>query len=414
MPIFEYEAIDHTGKIRKGRFSADIINDVEKWLMKNGMSPINIETLTAGEGLGAASEEESGRIPFFDRLRGVSLEDHILFCRQIATMLGAGVPILQSLEIMAKQVANPVLKQTVTEVAEKIEGGASLSESFNQYPKIFSQLFLNVITIGEESGTLDRSFNYLAALYENEKDVRERIKAATRYPKIVIGAMFVAVFILMTFVVPNFIELFASSKVALPLPTRILIAMSSLFAGNTLTIIVVIVLLITSYRMCLNYEGFVLFRDRLLLRMPIFGDLSIKIYMSRFCRVFSILTESGINIIKTLQLSSSALTNRVLYDALEEVTEEVEEGVDLNSAMSRHPQFPVMVVQMVAVGEESGQLDTMMGRVADYFEVETEYTIKNLSTLIEPILLLFMGVMVAFIALSIFLPMWSMMSVMRG
>jgi type II secretory pathway component PulF len=155
-------------------------------------------------------------------------------------------------------------------------------------------------------------------------------------------------------------------------------------------------------------------RDRLHLKIPVLGELSIKIYMSRFCRVFSVLTESGINIIRSLELSAAALENLVLVSMLDEVRREVEKGTDLNHAMSQHSLFPAMVIQMVTVGEESGQLDTMMGKVADYYEVETDYTIRNLSTLIEPILLLFMGVMVGFIALAIFMPMWDMMNVARG
>jgi type II secretory pathway component PulF len=167
------------------------------------------------------------------------------------------------------------------------------------------------------------------------------------------------------------------------------------------------------YRLSLNYEKVVEFRDRLLLKVPVFGDLSVKIYMSRFCRVFAVLTKSGINIIKTLQLSATALDNLVLFKTLEQVISDVEEGMEIQASIGKFAVFPPMVVQMVAVGEESGRLDEMMDKVADYFDTETNYTIKNLATMIEPFLLLFLGMMVAFIALSIFMPMWNIMSVMR-
>ena len=411
MPVFQYEAIDRAGKISSGQYTAEIISEVEQWLLKNGRTPINIEIdSTAGQ----SREGQPRQVSFIETLQGVSLEDLILFCRQISTMLSAGVTILKALEIMGLQVKNPVLREIIIDVAASIESGANLSDSFALHPKVFSQLFRNVVLIGEESGNLDNSFEYLAELYENEKEVKEKIKAATRYPKIVNFAMFSAILFLMTFVVPKFVKLFASSKVALPLPTRILITLSDVFSEYFLLIAVGIGLLVLAYRFALNYEEFVLFRDRLLLKIPIFGDLAVKIYMSRFCRVFAVLTRSGIDIIKTINLSSSALSNLVLFKALEDISAEVEKGTDLQSAMSRHTIFPAMVVQMVAVGEESGQLDTMMAKVADYYEVETNYIIKNLSTLIEPILLLFLGVMVAFIALAIFLPMWNMMTVMRG
>jgi MSHA biogenesis protein MshG len=346
-------------------------------------------------------------------MQGVALEDRILMCRQVATMLDAGVAILQALEIMAKQVSNNLLRQILTASAADIESGSSLSDSLAGYPKVFDQLFLNVIQVGEESGTLGSSFSYLAALYENEKDVHERIKSATRYPKIVITAIFSAVFILMTFVVPKFALLFSSAKVALPMPTRLLIAISGFFANYYLAIILLIVAFAIMYRLSLNYEKVVEFRDRLLLKVPVFGDLAVKIYMSRFCRVFAVLTKSGINIIKTLQLSATALDNLVLFKTMEQVISDVEEGMEIQRSIGKFVIFPPMVVQMVAVGEESGRLDEMMDKVADYFDTETNYTIKNLATLIEPFLLLFLGMMVAFIALSIFMPMWNIMSVMR-
>jgi type II secretory pathway component PulF len=345
---------------------------------------------------------------------GVTLDDLILFCRQIATMLAAGIPVLQSLRIMAKQITNQKLRTIITDLAVNIESGGNLSDAFAKYPKVFSPLFQNVIRTGEESGSLDRSFSYLAILHENEKDINERIKAATRYPKIVLTAMFSAVFFLMSFVVPKFVQMFSKVGVDLPLPTRILIAVSNIFSHNFISIIIGIITLVILYRVCLNYKEFVYQRDRLVLRIPIVGDLSTKIYMSRFCRVFEILVASGVDIIKTLKLSATALDNLVLYQMLEEVTEEVEEGVDLHTAMSKHNKFPSMVEQMIAVGEESGQLDTMMGKVADYYELETNYTIKNLSAMIEPIMLLFMGVLVGFMALAIFMPMWNMMNVVKG
>jgi MSHA biogenesis protein MshG len=229
----------------------------------------------------------------------------------------------------------------------------------------------------------------------------------------VVSAIFIAIFILMTFVVPKFAALFASAKVVLPMPTRILIVISNFFADYYLAIIILIAALGFMYRLSLNYENVVAFRDRLLLKIPVFGDLSVKIYMSRFCRVFAVLTKSGINIIKTLQLSATALDNLILFRAMAKVSADVEEGLEIQSSMAKAAIFPPMVVQMVAVGEESGRLDEMMDKVADYFDTETSYIIKNLSTLIEPFLLLFLGIMVAGIALAIFLPMWSIMSVMR-
>ncbi len=410
MPPFRYEAINAAGKIVSGTFTAEAIPDVEAWLSKNSLSPIAIQ-------VAAESHQETGTdsdiVTLRDRLLGVRLDDLILFCRQTATMLAAGVAILQSLKVMSQQVANPILKQAILDMIGSVESGASLSDAFARYPKIFSPLFYNIIRVGEETGTLDRSFEYLAALYENEKMVTERIKAAIRYPKIVVTALFGAIFFLMTFVVPKFVKLFASAKVALPLPTRILVAVSDFFANHLFLLALFIVALVVAYRLALNYEEFVLMRDRLALRVPVFGPLAIKIYMSRFCRVFAVLTTSGIDIIRTLDLASTALENRELFLMMEQIRDDVEKGVNLNEAMGKHPAVPPLVREMVAVGEQSGQLDAMLAKVADYYDAESDYAIKNLSTMIEPILLLVLAVIVGTIALAIFMPMWDMMQVMR-
>lgn len=417
MPIFRYEAINQAGKISSGTFTADNAQQVEEWLLSRGQSPINVELSRqpeAASSLVAPQFFENLLQRLKDKFTGVKIEDLILYCRQMSTMLSAGVAVLPAMKIMAKQIKNPVLNRAILEINDDIEGGSNLSEAYTKYPKIFNLLFRNVIRIGEESGHLDSSFNYLAGLFENEKDINERIKAATRYPKIVIIAILGAVTFLMTFVLPKFIKLFAAAKVALPLPTRILMAVSNIFAHYFLLIIIGVGILVFVYRQAMKNRELALLRDRWLLRIPIFGELTIKIYMSRFCRVLSVLISSGIDIINALTLASSAFENMVLFNMAGKVTEEVEEGVDLNTAMSKQPLFPELVVQMVAVGEESGEIDTMMDKVANYYDVETNYTIKNLATLIEPILLLFLGLMVGIIALAIFMPMWNMMEVMKG
>lgn len=415
MPIFRYEAINSAGRIVSGTHPAEIIQEVENWLQKGGLSPVNIHILSEQQSAVMQEASQAATGPTLsERLFGVTLEDKILFCRQLATLLAAGVSIIESFAILTLQVSNPILRDIILSMTAEIENGASLSDAVSRQPKTFNVLFYNIVKVGEETGSLDKAFAYLALLHENEKAVKERIKSATRYPKIVIFAITGAVFFLMSFVVPKFAKLFASAKVELPLATRILMGISTFFAENTLGIIGAALALFIAYRLALGAREFVLFRDRLLLKVPIFGPLAIKIYMARFCRVFAILTTSGINIIKTLQLSANALENLVLFQMVEEITGEVEDGVSLHEAMAKHHTIPPMVPQMIAVGEQSGRLDEMMTKVADYYDLESEYTIKNLSTLIEPILLLVLGAMVGLLALAIFTPMWDMMNVARG
>jgi type II secretory pathway component PulF len=379
------------------------------------LSPVNIQVLSEQQSAKVKETAQATAGPTLrERLFGVTLEDKILFCRQLATLLTAGVSIIESFAILALQVSNPILKEVILSMSAEVESGASLSEAVSRQPKTFNVLFYNMVKVGEETGSLDRAFAYLASLHENEKAVKERVKSATRYPKIVIISLTGAVFFLMSFVVPKFAKLFASAKVELPLATRILMGVSTFFADNTLGIIGTALALFIAYRLALGAREFILFRDRLLLKIPIFGPLATKIYMARFCRVFSILTTSGIDIIKTLRLSANALENLVLFQMVEEMTGEVEEGVSLHEAMAKHKEIPPMISQMIAVGEQSGKLDEMMAKVADYYDLESEYTIKNLSTLIEPALLLVLGVMVGLMALAIFTPMWDMMKVARG
>lgn len=412
MPLYNYEAIDTTGKNITGAHQANLVNEVEDWLLTRGLTPIDIRVASARD---TETADSGVRKPsFIQRMQGVGYDDIIVLCRQISTMLYAGVALLQALRVVKSQIKNPILRNSVMDIADRIEGGASLSSAVEKYPKIFNRLFLNMIRVGEESGNLDNAFNYLSRLYENEKEVNERIKSVTRYPKILLSAMVLAILFLMNFVVPKFMKIFENSKIILPLPTKILIFMTDLISGNFFIIILFIGILIAGYRIALKNDEFILIKDRLSLRLPLLGDLIAKIHMSRFCRVFTVLTGSGIDIIRTLELSASSLKNRALFLMIEQVRSEVEEGVDFYKAMSRHPQLPDMVVQMIAIGEESGQIERMMDKVADFYETETDYTIKKLSSMIEPILLLGMGIAVGFIALAIFTPMWSMMEVMRG
>ncbi|PLX49029.1 MAG: type II secretion system F family protein [Desulfobulbaceae bacterium] len=413
MPLFYYEAIDSRGLTKQGTHEAELLKDVEQWLTSQHLTPVTVGV--AGQGRnGAAHKVRAKGVTFLDRWLGIRLEDHILFCRQCATLLTAGVDMLRTLTILGKQLSNPVLRQVVMEIRSAIEQGESLSDAFAEHPKVFSVLYRNIVKVGEESGNLDSSFSYMADLLENEKEIRERIKAATRYPKIVIGALLAAVFFLMSYVVPKFVALFSMAKVELPFATRLLIGMSNFFASYNILIIALVVGLVLLYRMGLQYRQVVHLRDTILIRLPVFGPLHVKIYMARFSRVFAVLTRSGVDIIKTLTLSSAALENLILRDQLAAISAEVADGVALDEAMSHQPLFPDMVTQMVSVGVESGRTDEMMEKVADYYDTETDYTIKNLATLIEPLLLLFMGIMVGFIALAIFTPMWSMMEVMRG
>ncbi len=409
MPIFSYSAVAPDGRVITGNLEGESMDEVEEWLATRNLTPIEIV-------LGRPEKEGTSSIlaKLNERFSTVTLEDKILLCRQITTLFGAGIPVIQVFDTLTKQLKNPRLKTIIETVKRDVEAGDGLSLAFSRHKKVFDDLFINLVRVGEESGTLEESFEYLSNLYENEKEVRERIKAATRYPKIVITALFLAISFLMTFVVPKFVTIFQNNRIELPLPTRILVAISGFFTHYYWVILLIIVAIYALYKWSMGHSRPREVRDRILLRLPIFGELYLKIYLARFCRVFSVLVRSGVEIIQTIDLSMGALQNVVLRRAMEEIRDEVRNGVGLDEAMGKHTVFTPLVLQMVAAGVESGQIDSLMGKVAEYYESEADYTIKNLSTLIEPILLLFLGIIVGFIALAIFLPMWSMMDVVRG
>lgn len=409
MPIFSYSAVAPDGRVITGNLEGESMDEVEEWLATRNLTPIEIV-------LGRPEKEGTSSLlaKINERLSTVTLEDKILLCRQITTLFGAGIPVIQVFDTLTKQLKNPRLKTIIETVKRDVEAGDGLSLAFSRHKKVFDDLFINLVRVGEESGTLEESFEYLSTLYENEKEVRERIKAATRYPKIVITALFLAISFLMTFVVPKFVTIFQNNRIELPLPTRILVAISGFFTHYYWVILLIIAAVYSLYKWSMGHSRPREVRDRILLRLPIFGELYLKIYLARFCRVFSVLVRSGVEIIQTIDLSMGALQNVVLRRAMEEIRDEVRNGVGLDEAMGKHTVFTPLVLQMVAAGVESGQIDSLMGKVAEYYESEADYTIKNLSTLIEPLLLLFLGIIVGFIALAIFLPMWSMMDVVRG
>lgn len=413
MPLYRYEAINTAGKVITGMQQGEIAQDVEQWLFNKELTPVDIQVAPEGGALGGTSKVDT-KVTLLDKWRGVPLEDLLLFCQQMSAMLIAGVALLRSLQIMKQQISNPILRQHVNEIADDIEAGLNLSDAIAKHPKVFSQLFVNLVRIGEETGNLDNTFAYLASLFENEKDINEKIKSVTSYPKFVSYAMIAAVVFLMRFVVPKFLVMFASSKTALPLATRMLIGVSDFFSDHFLAAIVAGVAIYFLFKKSMKKAKNVLRKDMWLLKLPLYGDLITKIYMGRFCKVFSVLSESGIDIIKTLHLASTALNNKVLFSTMKSVTDDVEEGTDFYTAMSKHPVFPLMVTQMIAVGEESGQLANMMEKVSDFYQAETQHAIKKLSAKIEPLLLLGMGLVVGFIALAIFSPMWGMMDAMKG
>jgi type II secretory pathway component PulF len=304
------------------------------------------------------------------------------------------------------------MKGVINTIMKDIEGGSFLSEALVKHPKVFPALYVSMIKAGEAAGTLDEILERLATLTEHEKDIRTKIKAATFYPRIVVAVISGAFIILMTFVVPRFAAIFSRFKATLPLPTRIMIGINDIFHHYWYLMIILLAAIVLGFHWYTNTETGRLKWDSLKIRVPIFGPLFLKVAMSRFAHILGMLMRSGVAILDTLEIASATVANKVLSQEINKLREGVKEGRGLSEPLKESGVFPPIVVQMISVGEQSGKLAEMMPKVSQHYDLEVEYTIKNLSTLIEPVLIITIGGIVLFLALAIFLPMWDMARVM--
>ena len=398
MPVYKYKARDKFGKAINGVMDASSYEMAAGQVDDLGYIPISIQE----------KKKAAISLDFLHGVRGVSLEDLILFSRQLSTLFSAGIPLLSGLNTLAEQTENKKMKETINTIRNDIKGGNSLSDALSKHPGVFSTLYVGMIQAGETAGTLDEILDRLAAITEHEKDTRARIKEATRYPKIVITAISVAFIVLVTFVVPGFAAMFTKFGGTLPLPTRIMIGISHVFRDYWFVMIIVVSLIVLGFRWYTNTKSGRLRWDGLMLRLPVFGPLFQKIVMSRFANILGMLIRSGVPILDSLKIVSGTAGNVVISREIDKLGENVRQGSALSRQLRQSGIFTPMVTQMISVGEQSGKMDEMMDRVSQYYDLETEYTIKNLSTLIEPALIITIGGMVLFLALGIFLPMWDM------
>ncbi|MBI4689882.1 MAG: type II secretion system F family protein [Nitrospirae bacterium] len=402
MPAYVYKVRTQAGEVVSGVLNAPTPDAVAEQLFSKGYIPIKIE---AGE----VSPADKGW-QLFDRIKA---EDLIVFSRQLATLVTAGISFIRGLDTLLEQTRNKRLRIIIEAIRKDVEGGSSFSDALAKFSSVFSPLYVSMVKVGEEAGVLDDILERLASLLEHEAATKARLKAATRYPTIVVVAITIAFFVLTTFVVPKFASMYEASKVVLPLPTRILIFINKAIRTYWPLLIAVaagIFFMIKSYISSApgrwNW-------DKLKLRIPVIGSVVEKTVMSRFARIFSTLYRSGIPMLHTLDIVSGTLGNVIIARAVEVVKESVREGKGLAQPMASTMVFPPMVTQMVAVGEETGALDDMLIKVSDYYDLEVEYAIKNLSTTLEPILMVFLAGIILFLALGIFLPIWDMIHVMK-
>ncbi|KAF0133703.1 MAG: MSHA bioproteinis protein MshG [Candidatus Saganbacteria bacterium] len=406
MPIFNYKAKDKYGVPIEGIMEAAAASAVASRLSGMGYTPVSI------------AEEETSALnnleDFLSKYTSVKTEEMIVFIRQLSVIIGAGVPLLESLEAVYDQVASKRFKKIVLNIRREIEGGSSFSDALAREPKIFPPVFTSMVKAGEKAGILSEVLERLANLLERDYDNLQKIKSATRYPVIVIAALVIAFIIVVTFIIPRFSALYSAFKTELPLPTRILLGINFVIRNYFFAIIAGISVLAYSIKKVLQTERGKTFWDRFALSVPIFGILVSKLSLARFCRMLAAMLKSGIPVVEGLSITKNTVDNRIISNVISNIEEEVIRGGSLSEPMRGSKIFPPIAIQMVAIGEKAGALEGMLEKVADYFDRDADYMIKNLTPLLEPLLILMLAFLVTLLALGVFLPMWDMVKFIKS
>lgn len=395
-PTFVWEGTDKRGERVKGENQAANVTMMKAELRRIGINPKNVRRKSSLASLG-------------QRKKPITPGDIAIFSRQLATMMSAGVPLVQGLDIMASGHQNPSMRELIANIKGDVEGGTNLSEALAKHPRHFNDLFCNLVEAGESAGVLDTLLDKLATYLEKTESIKKKIRKAMFYPAAVIVVAFIVTAILLIFVVPEFQNMFRSFGADLPVFTRMVIDLSDFFQHYWYAIfggiIGAVVAFVMAHRRSPRFRRFM---DRLLLRIPVVGPILDKAATARFGRTLSTMFAAGVPLVEALESVSGACGNTVYEDAILEMKDQVASGQQLNVAMRLSNLFPHMVVQMAAIGEESGSLDTMLAKVADFYEEEVDNQIDSLSSLLEPFIMVILGVLVGGLVIAMYLPIFQM------
>lgn len=407
MPLFSYKGRNSSGSLVTGEMDAGSLDAVASQLFNTGITPIDIKERS--QSFNSSHSINS----LFNKSRMPGLDDLILFSRQMFTLMKAGVPMTKAIVGLIQSSRNQKMIDALRDILSHLESGRELSGSMARHPYIFSQLYLSMVRVGEESGRLEESFFRISEYLAREKDTRERIKAALRYPTFVIVAIAIAIAIINIWVIPVFAGIFENAGVALPWQTRFLMATSNFFVTFWPYMLAGLVISIVGIRYYVKTDDGRLLWDRYKLKIPLAGDIIYRATLARFARSFSMGLKSGVPLIQAMTVVSRSVDNEYISEKILGMRNSIERGESLTRTASMTRMFTPLVLQMLSVGEETGQVDDMMVEVADYYDREVDYDIKNLSSAIEPIMIIAIGVMVLILALGVFLPMWDLSSAVR-
>lgn len=404
MAIFTYRAADQAGKQVTGIVEAPSVDAAAGLLADKNLIVIAVEETRAD-----AAAEAVGRGVLFRRR--IQVRDVVIFTRQLSVLISANLPLVQALKVLVNQLANPQLQVVVAEIAGEVEGGMKLSRALARHPKQFGDFYVNIVRSGETSGKLDEVLNYLADQLEKDYDLNSKIKGAMIYPAFILGGLFIVATLMMAFVIPQLTKILVEANLELPLSTRVLIFLSNSVRGFWWLGILLIGGGIYGFRRYVRTPGGQVRWGYAQLRMPIFGPLLQRIYLVRFSRSLSTLLVGGVPLTSALEIVADVVGNATYRQLLLETVKAVEDGNPIASLMQKRPDVvPSMVSHMLTVGEQTGRIDAVLGRISDFYTREVNNIVANLSTLIEPIIMIILGIGVAGLVMAIMLPMYQLSS----
>ena len=398
MPMFEYVVKNKEGKNLTGTQEAADVNTIVSWLREKEY--LIIRVTESKPKMALFSKFGSGQ----KRGRKIKADELVVFSRQLATMVEAGVPLVQSLTILGEQTDNSNMERIVSSLHADVESGKNLSDALEKHKKVFSTLFVSMVRAGESSGNLEEILDRLATYIEKTTALQKKIKSALVYPAVVASMAFLITFGMMTWVIPQFAEIFKSLNAPLPTPTRILIATSGILRNNIFLVLGGIIAGFFSFRFFVRTKRGQLWFDSTKLKLPIFGPLLLKVAISKFTRTLSTLVKSGVPILNSLEIVGKTAGNTQIELVVADVRNSIKEGESISGPLAKKKIFPSMVVRMIAIGEETGELDKMLEKISDFYDVQVDTAVEGLTSMIEPLVIAFLGIVIGGIVVAMFLP----------
>jgi type IV pilus assembly protein PilC len=400
MPVFNYSARATTGEILNGQIELPTRDEVVGYLVRQRLRPISVNAKAKDFNIALGT--------------GIGTRDVVIFTRQFATMINAGLPLVQSLTILAEQTENKFFRKIIEQVLQDIQSGQTLADSMRKHPKVFTDLYVNMVAAGEAGGILDTILLRLAMFLEKNDALKRKIKGAMTYPGVMLFVVIACTTVLLWKVVPVFAKIFEEAGLALPTPTRVVLGVSNFLQHYIFFMAVGLVLAVFLLRQYYKTKGGELVIDRLMLNSPIIGNLLRKSAVSRFTRTLGTLVSSGVSILDGLQITARTSGNRVIHDAVMQSRASIAGGATISDPLKASKVFPPMVVQMINVGEQTGGLDEMLTKIADFYDDEVDAAVSALTSVLEPIMIVVMGVVIGGMVVAMYMPMFDMIKAVQG